>query len=162
LFGVGYAAGKGSVHVRATFSQHRRVSLAASSSCAVDAASLSLSPTTGSPADTVTVSGPLYYLDEAGNVWVPATEAVQVWWNLDPASWTQAALDAIAISAGQPPTGGNNGGAQMLANYLPNGACSFTESFVVPQVPAGTYPVSIIEAGLDGATLYGSFAFQVK
>ena len=50
----------------------------------------------------------------------------------------------------------------MLGDYRPHGACSIKAQFAVPDVPAGTYPVSIIAAtGQGSTTLYGSFDFTV-
>ena len=145
-------------------SSHDPVSRAVSEACPVTGAELTVSPKTGVPGTTVTVSGPLYYLTEGGNfVWYAderPREDLQAWWNLDPEKYSLFVKEGLTIASGEPyePSGT---GPQMLGDHVPNGACGFSLDFTVPQVPAGDYPVSILEVGGGGSTAYGSFVFTV-
>jgi hypothetical protein len=110
-----------------------------------------------SAGDKVAVTGPLYHLNEEGAVVVSADEDIQAWWGVDPTTIDAKTQDAIAIANGASPNG-----TAMVGDDKPNGACSFTLALPVPQVPAGVYPVSIVETGGGGMTLYGSFQVTVR
>jgi len=145
-------------------SSHDPASRPVSEACPVIRAELTVSPKTAVPGTTVTVSGPLYHLDEAGNfLWYADQqpgEDLQGWWNLDPEESASVATEGLAIASGEPyePSGM---GPQMLGDDVPNGACGFSLSFVVPDVAAGSYPVSVVEVGGESSTAYGSFVFTV-
>jgi hypothetical protein len=151
-FGVGNAAGGGRA------GPQLNVPLRVSEQCDSAAADVSVSPSIGPPGSLVDISGPIYYTHADGSVWVPAQEQIQVWWDIDPSSWTQVSGAAIAASEGQPITDD-----RLLASVDTRGACSFSVSFSVPEAPPGSYSVSVLRAaGTDGAALYGAFAFEVS
>lgn len=86
---------------------------------------------------------------------------VQAWWGLKEDDYASMASRGLAIAASRPyrPSGS---GPQMLGDFVPNGACSFDIHFRVPQLPAGSYPVTIMEVGGQGSTAYGSFTLGVS
>lgn len=108
------------------------------------------------------VSGPLYYLDKAGEVWVDADDTVQAWWNLEPEQYPSVVRAAIAAANGSQPQPGGVDGSLVGADQ-PRGACSFDLRVTVPQVSPGTYPVTVLRVGgSDGsASAYGSFHYTV-
>jgi hypothetical protein len=131
--------------------------------CAVERADVTAVPRSGAPGSTVDVSGPLYYLNQEGEVWVPEHEQIQAWWNLDPENYAQAAGAAVEAATGgvaEPLPGG----VMLVGADDPQGACSFLLHFTVPDVGRGTYPVSVVAvAGSDGSTtVYGSFPYEVR
>lgn len=160
-FGLGVAAAHSD---RFPFTQktHDAVPLATSAACATARASTTVSASSGPVGTTVTVSGPVYYLNEDGDLWVPQGKAIQVWWGLDPVNWADATPPALAAAQGQTPVDTASGG-HLVGQYGLNGACSFAAGFAVPDVKAGTYPVSVlVVAPTGGVTLYGSFQFAVS
>jgi hypothetical protein len=86
------------------------------------------SATSGAPGDTVTVTGTLPWppLNEGGQ-YVPQ-DRTDVWWN-----------DQFPESGLSPP----QGNPEQLASQPVNGTCRYSLTFRVPDVPAGTYPLTI-------------------
>ncbi len=172
--GVGFAGGwfaHGSSQPRppalaVMHESHPKVPHTVSASCPVVNGTITVSPASGPPGTIVTVSGPIYYLNKAGRVSISNPNDYEVWWNLlsphNSTSWNQVGVDAMRVARGLPPQG-SDAGAQMLGDYFPNGACSFHAQFRVPDVSAGSYPLSVMNAGSGGFTLFGysSKAFQV-
>lgn len=112
----------------------------------------------------MSVRGPLSYRNEGGQfAWYvkehPRTD-IQAWWGLKEGDSATVTSQGLAIAAGRPyrPSGS---GPQMLGDFAPNGSCSFDIHFRVPQVPAGSYSVTVVEVGGHGATAYGSFTLAV-
>jgi hypothetical protein len=135
----------------------------AGADCPVERADVTAVPRSGAPGSTVGVSGPLYYLNQEGEVWVPEHEQIQAWWNLEPDDYARVATAGV-----QAATGGAAEpvpeGIELVGADDPDGACSFALRFTVPNVEPGTYPVSIVVvAGSDGSTtVYGSFPYEVR
>jgi len=132
-----------------------------SADCPILRADVTVTSSTGAPGSAVQVSGPVYYLDKAGEVWVDADDTVQAWWNLEPKDDASVALAAIAAANGSDP--GPGGEHQLVGSDRPEGTCSFEVRFRVPQVGAGAYPVTVLRVGgSDGsASAYGSFRYTV-
>ncbi len=147
-----------------THSSHLPVSRDASRACSTKRARLAVYPRNTPPGSTVIVSGPVYYRDKGGRfVWYAGEHPrpdYQAWWGLDPKDYASVATKALSIAKGRPyePAGS---GPQMLGDDVPNGACSFSLRFTVPDVAAGTYPVSIVMTGGRGSTTYGRFSMTV-
>jgi hypothetical protein len=78
-------------------------------------------PLSGSPGDTITVSGPTLRGEDGR--YTPATR-VEVWWN---ASRLQAPIQG-----------------QMVASLPIEGLCRFRVTFAIPDVPPGEYPVTTV------------------
>lgn len=142
---------------RASFGPSR-----ASANCPVTRADASVSSTSGPPGTAVEVSGPLYYLNSEHEVWVPGNDAIQAWWNLDPSDYPSASTAAVQAANGADAAPTESGG-ELAGDFITNGACSFDLKFLVPDVAAGKYPVSILGvAGSDGSTtVYASFIYEV-
>jgi hypothetical protein len=111
----------------------------------------------------VEVSGPLYYLNADGEVRVPANDAIQAWWGLDPSEYATASQSAVRAANGGSAEATPSGG-ELVGDDRPHGACSFDLGFTVPGVDPGEYPVSVLAAaGVDASTrVYGSFTFELR
>jgi hypothetical protein len=135
----------------------------AGADCPVERADVTAVPRSGAPGSTVGVSGPLYYLNQEGEVWAPEHEQIQAWWNLDPEDYARAAPAGVEAANGGVPAP-LPGGIALVGSDNPEGACAFDLRFTVPDVEPGTYPVSIVAAvGSDGSTtVYGSFPYEVR
>ena len=145
-------------------SSHPPVSRAVSKACPIRGATFKMDHRVALPGTMVSVSGPVYYRDEAGRfVWYehehPGPD-YQVWWGLFPKDFPSVATKALAIAKGRP-YGPSGRGPQMLGDDVPNGACSFSLRFTVPDVAAGTYPVSIVTISGRGSTTYSWFTVSV-
>jgi len=144
-------------------SGHERTQVArsVSANCPVLRADVTAGSSTGEPGSVIHVSGPLYYLDKAGEVWVDADDTVQAWWNVEPEEYASVALAAIAAANGSDP--GLSGDELLVGADRTERACSFHLLVTVPQVPPGTYPVTVLRVGGsdDSASAYGWFRYTV-
>ena len=144
---------------------HPPVTKAFSKACPIKGGTFHMRPRVVLAGSTMRVSGPVYYRDEAGRfVWYKNEHPgahYQAWWGLDPKNYASVAEKALSIAQGRPyePSGT---GPQMLGDDVPNGACSFTLRLTVPDVAAGTYPVSIVAIGGRGSTTYSWFTVDVS
>jgi hypothetical protein len=124
-----------------------------------------LSPASGPPGSTVTVSGPLPVTSEDGsNVGQTATE-VDVYWNLNFDKWWSVLGNApspLASVAGSP--------VKLLGTQDVAKLCTYQVQVKIPSVQPGTYPIEVLyqapghEAPSGGGTTFASFApanFQV-
>jgi hypothetical protein len=102
--------------------------------------------TSGASGDTVTVTGTLPWppLNEGGQ-YVPL-DTVEVWWN-----------DGLSDSGLSPPQGPQ----ERLASRPVNGSCQYSLSFRIPDVPPGTYPLTVREYGGGGFSWAGATDFRV-
>ncbi|MDP9224151.1 MAG: hypothetical protein M3P18_09905 [Actinomycetota bacterium] len=120
----------------------------------------SVSLSEGNPGTSIKVSGPVPHVMEDGSYDAKPT-TYQVWWNVDETNWTDVAGDASSLAAGESPKDELPDGAQMLALERVTDDCSFAIDFEVPDLPAGTYPVTILDASPGGATNRATFSFTV-
>jgi hypothetical protein len=120
------------------------------------------SATSGAPGTTITVTGAIYYRNEAGRLVLSPDDDYEVWWDLPTNVWASVGNVATAIASRTPLRNTvKEQSTVMLGDYRPNGACSIELKFVVPNVPPGTYPIAIISANGESTTLYGSFDLTV-
>ena len=124
-----------------------------------------LSPASGPPGSTVTVTGPLPVTSEDGsNVGQTATE-VDVYWNLNFEKWWSVLGNSpspLPSVAGSP--------VQLLGTQDVSKLCTYEVQVTIPSVAPGTYPIEVLyqapgqEAPSGGGTTFASFApadFQV-
>ena len=119
-----------------------------------------LSPASGPPGSTVTVSGPLAVTSEDGsNVGQTATE-VDVYWNLNFDEWWSVLGNSpspVASVAGSP--------VHLLGTQDVSKLCTYQVQVRIPSVAPGTYPIEVLYRGPDqGGPSFASFApadFQV-
>ena len=136
-----------------------KVPTATSKGCPVVGARTDVSPAVAVPGTTVSVTGPLYYRDEGGGFVSPSGETLQAWWGLSGAN--AHTVDNAAIGDGNGGAVTAVGDVHLLGLVEPNGGCSFTLRFRVPNVPAGGYPVGVMLTGGHIDTRYGGFGFTV-
>jgi hypothetical protein len=72
---------------------------------------------------------------------------VQIWWNLDPRSWS------TALPGGDEPTPQMEGRVVKLGSIGVEGLCEVDGTIVIPDVGSGTYPIVAILTDGDGASL---------
>lgn len=103
-----------------------------------------LSSSSGRPGSTVTVSGPLPVVNEAGvDVGQTASEVI-VYWNLDFKDWGSALTAPLSPSASVAGTPVQLLGTQDVANL-----CSYHVQVKIPSAPTGTYPIVVLYEGSD-------------
>jgi hypothetical protein len=117
-----------------------------------------LSPSSGPPGTTVTVSGALPVVSENGVDVGQTSTKVDVYWNLDFDKWWSVLEGSpLASVAGSPVT---FLGTQDVAKL-----CIYQVRVEIPSVPPGTYPIEVLYEGPDlGGPSGASFApvdFQV-
>ena len=79
------------------------------------------------------------------------------WWNASPDEWEHPSPGSTVSASSAGP------GPVVRLGEGDTGACSFAIHFRVPAVPAGDYPIVVIqEAGSRGATLEASLVFHVS
>jgi dipeptidyl aminopeptidase/acylaminoacyl peptidase len=120
----------------------------------------STSVTTGPVGTIVSVSGAVSHVYEDGSYRDTPTD-YQIWWNVDDKDWTQVGGQAADLAAGRQPRFAIPEGTQMLGDVQLTRECSFQVDFTVPDVSAGTYPVTVIDAGNGAATNRATFTFTV-
>jgi hypothetical protein len=124
-----------------------------------------LSPASGSPGSTVTVSGPLAVTSEDGsNLGQTATE-VDVYWNLNFDKWWSVLGNSPSPLPSVP-----GSPVQLLGTQDVSKLCTYQVQVTIPSVAPGTYPIEVLyqapgqEAPSGGGTTFASFApayFQV-
>jgi hypothetical protein len=104
-----------------------------------------LSPSSGSPGSTITVSGPLPVLDEAGTpVGQTATEVI-AYWNLDLDNWESALTSPVSPSAA---VAGSD--VQLLGTANVAAVCNYKFQIEIPSSAApGTYPIQLLIESSD-------------
>lgn len=109
-----------------------------------------LSPSSGPAGSTVTISGPLPVVDEAGTYVGPGNPNISVYWNLDLDHWT-----SILTSPNSPTASVTGSPVQHLGTQqVTGGACNFQIQVTIPSVAPGTYPIQLLGewSGATGAT----------
>jgi hypothetical protein len=124
-----------------------------------------LSPTSGPPGSTVTVTGPLPVTSEDGsNVGQTATE-VDVYWNLNFDNWW-----SVLGNSPSPSPSVTGSPVKLLGTQDVSKTCTYQVQIKIPSVPQGTYPIEVLyqapghEPPSGDGTTFASFAptdFQV-
>ena len=104
-----------------------------------------LSASSGSPGSTITVSGPLPVLDEAGTPVGQTADEVIAYWNLDLDNWESALTSPVSPSAA---VAGSD--VQLLGTANVAAVCNYNFQIVIPSsaVP-GTYPIQLLIESSD-------------
>jgi hypothetical protein len=125
-----------------------------------DAYDTTITPRSGPPGSTVTVSGPLPVISEDGTDVGQTASEVDVYWNLDFDKWWSVLGNSpspLASVAGSP--------VKFLGSQDVSKLCAYQVQVTVPAVPPGTYPIEVLDQGPDvGGPSFASFAptdFQV-
>jgi Tol biopolymer transport system component len=115
----------------------------------------SISATSGSPAMSVTISGPVPLQHEDGS-YARRPGRFVAWWNADPSDWEH--LASFSSATPSPAISGSD-----LIRIGEDGAneCDFSISFMVPDVPPGDYPIVVIHESGGGATREAVLRFTV-
>jgi hypothetical protein len=98
-----------------------------------------LSTASGPAGSTVTISGHLPVLDEAGSYVGPGNPDISAYWNLDFDHWT-----SILTSPDSPSASVAESPVEHLGTYHVTGGCDFQMQVTVPSVPPGTYPIVLL------------------
>lgn len=124
-----------------------------------------LSPASGPPGSTVTVSGPLPVTSEDGSNVGQTASQVDVYWNLSFDKWWSVLGNSPTPVTSVPVSPVKVLGTQDVAKL-----CTYQVQVKIPSVPPGTYPIEVLyqapghEAPSGGGTTFASFApanFQV-
>lgn len=124
-----------------------------------------LSPASGPPGSTVTVSGPLPVTSEDGRNVGQTASQVDVYWNLSFDKWWSVLGNSPTPVTSVPVSPVKVLGTQDVAKL-----CTYQVQVKIPSVPPGTYPIEVLyqapghEAPSGGGTTFASFApanFQV-
>jgi hypothetical protein len=136
-------AGAGATTLLAT---RAGVAAAASSPCPVPTAAellVQLSSTSVRVGDAVLAKAALPTMDEDGTAAPPVSD-VSVWWNLESTAWW------TALTGSPSPAVEGEAVSEVARASVATGSCSFAVEFVVPNVPAGIYPVVVLFADATG------------
>jgi hypothetical protein len=115
-----------------------------------------LTTDTGSPGDSITVSGPVPFQREDGSFDTTGDGQMIAWWNARPSDWEY--LSSFSTTQPSPAVTGERvvrlGDAGM-------DACTFSIAFTIPEIPPGDYPIVVLQEGGGSATLEGSAVLHV-
>ena len=114
-----------------------------------------LSTESGTPGSTVAIQGLMPFQHEDGSYDTAGKTTMVAWWNAvsddEPYLLPFSTVQPSPVGPGEIVRLGDGG----------TGACSFTITFTVPDVPSGDYPIVVIEEVPDGGTLWASLTFHV-
>lgn len=114
-----------------------------------------LSAEEGAAGATVTISGLMPFQFKDGTFDHSGDNAAVAWWNASSSDWPALSSGSTALPSPAGP------GPLMRLGESGRGACSFEITFVVPDVPAGDYPIQVLEDNGEGSALWASFKFTV-
>jgi hypothetical protein len=117
---------------------------------------VSVSSTTASPGDVLTLTGAVPFQREDGSFDESGSGRMVAWWNVDPKDWEY-------LFAGSPsPSPAVEGQGILELGQAPMDACTFSIPVTVPESAAGgAYPIAVLQEGGGGAALEGSVIVQV-
>lgn len=120
-----------------------------------------IDPASGPAGSTLTVSGEVPTVNEAGAYTGPSG-SIAVWWNADPARWEDLLADGRLndLLAGHTPDPGP-GDAVFLGMQNVDGTCRYGLDLAVPDAPPDTYDLTVIGVGGGGAASLGGLRFTV-
>jgi hypothetical protein len=114
----------------------------------------SLSPSTGPPGTTVTVSGPLPVVNEAGRDVGQTATTIDAYWNLDFAKWWSALGPSPLGSVAASPV-------QHLGKQDVTQLCRYRVRVEIPSVRPGTYPIEVLYGHSKNRASFAPADFRV-
>jgi hypothetical protein len=114
-----------------------------------------LSAEEGAAGTTVTISGLMPFRFKDGSFDHSGDNAAIAWWNASASDWPALSSSSTALPSPASP------GPLIRLGESGHGTCSFEITFVVPDVPAGDYPIQVLEDDGEGSALWASFRFTV-
>jgi hypothetical protein len=110
----------------------------------------------GSPGDSISITGPVPFEREDGSFDTTSQGRMIAWWNARSSDWPYlssfSTIEPSPAIAGQPII--QLGGAAM-------DTCTFSIRFMIPDVPPGDYPIAVVQEAGGGAALEGSVVLHV-
>jgi hypothetical protein len=116
---------------------------------------VSVSTTTASSGDVLTLTGAVPFQREDGSFDESGSGRMVAWWNADPKDWEHL---SFGLSSPSPAVEGQ--GILELGQASMD-TCTFSIPFTVPESAPGGYPVVVLQEGGGGATLEGSVIVHV-
>jgi hypothetical protein len=116
---------------------------------------ISVSSTTASPGDVLTLTGTVPFQREDGSFDESGSGRMVAWWNVEPKDWPY-------LSFGLPsPLPAVDGQGIAELGHASTDKCTFSIPFAVPEAAPSAYPVVVVQEGGGGATLEGSVTIRV-
>ena len=117
---------------------------------------VSVSSTTASPGDVLTLTGTVPFQREDGSFDESGSGRMASWWNVDPKDWE------YLFSGSPSPSPAVEGQGILELGQAPMDTCTFSIPFMVPGSAPATYPIVVLQEGGGGAALEGSVVVQVE
>ena len=102
-----------------------------------------VAPSAGPPGSSASVSGPIPHDGGKGGGPARPTTEITAWWNLDMSEWWSA------LTHPDEPTAARQGPTVYLGQDDVREECDYRVEFTVPDVPAGTYDIVVLNGGPD-------------
>jgi hypothetical protein len=116
---------------------------------------VSVSLTTASPGDVLTLTGTVPFQREDGSFDESGSGRMVAWWNVDPKDW-----EYLSFGSPSPSPAVESQGILELGQASMD-TCTFSIPFTVPESAPGAYPIVVLQQGGGGAALEGSVIVQV-
>jgi hypothetical protein len=110
----------------------------------------------GAPGETVTIDGPMPFQHEDGSYDHAGDNFMSAWWNASPDDWEH--LSSFSTATPSPATSG----PLLRLGESGRGACSFSITFTVPDVPPGVYPIVVMQESDNSSTMEAALTFTVR